>query len=226
MTEAETPFVRADEQQAFDARRRLQARFNIRAAKMADPVQAVVHGLGILALTPLSPPAGMISDEGGSIIINKTSGGNWSSDGNDTPPEVGPWLIMTVVETEETVPGPSEEDGEPGPDITQNVRQVLVTYWEDGEQDSEFDWRSETMLSSLAEDLFSFRYWSPFPNTEDTTQEDDSVPAAANLWLQPIEPPPPSGGSGPEFVILSLPDYLALDPEVQMDGRWYVIPKP
>lgn len=32
-------------------------------------------------------------------------------------------------------------------------------------------------------------------------------------------------GANAELVILSLADYLALALEVQMDGRWYVIPK-
>lgn len=32
-------------------------------------------------------------------------------------------------------------------------------------------------------------------------------------------------GENAEIVLLTLAEYLALDPEVQTDGRWYVIPK-
>jgi len=32
-------------------------------------------------------------------------------------------------------------------------------------------------------------------------------------------------GANAEIVVLTLAAYLALAPEVQMDGRWYVIPK-
>lgn len=43
--------------------------------------------------------------------------------------------------------------------------------------------------------------------------------------------PGPAGPAGPEgpgvevVIMANLAAYLALDPEVQMDGRWYVIPK-
>lgn len=33
-------------------------------------------------------------------------------------------------------------------------------------------------------------------------------------------------GANAEHVILTLAEYLALPPETQLDGRWYVIPKP
>ena len=36
---------------------------------------------------------------------------------------------------------------------------------------------------------------------------------------------PGPAGDNAEIVVLSLAAYLALAPEVQMDGRWYVIPK-
>ena len=32
-------------------------------------------------------------------------------------------------------------------------------------------------------------------------------------------------GANAEIVVLSLADYLALTPEAQMDGTWYVVPK-
>lgn len=32
-------------------------------------------------------------------------------------------------------------------------------------------------------------------------------------------------GANAEFVVLTLAEYLALPPETQMDGRWYVVPR-
>ncbi len=32
-------------------------------------------------------------------------------------------------------------------------------------------------------------------------------------------------GQNAEFVVLTLSEYLALSPETQMDGRWYVVPR-
>jgi hypothetical protein len=59
------------------------------------------------------------------------------------------------------------------------------------------------------------------------------VAVAVETLAQPVEvvvsqgapgaPGPP--GANPEVVILTLAEYLALAPEVQMDGRWYLIPK-
>lgn len=40
-----------------------------------------------------------------------------------------------------------------------------------------------------------------------------------------LDGPPGPSGANAEHVILTLAAYLALSPAVQMDGRWYLIPK-
>jgi hypothetical protein len=44
-------------------------------------------------------------------------------------------------------------------------------------------------------------------------------------WLASLQGEPGPAGDAPEIVVLTLAAYLALSPEVQMDGRWYLIPK-
>lgn len=190
----EPGIVRADYLQRFTARQRMQARTNIRAAKLPDITQAFVYGLDLLALTPLSPPAGMLNDDGGAVLISVTPLGNWSSDGTDAAPLVGPWLYLIKTTDTETVPGETDEDGDPVPDVTQNVTWWDIEYWEDGAKDTGFAWQSEKLHADLSDDIFMFRAWHPVPDLEDTTLEDDSVPTSATVWLQPIEPEP--GGLG------------------------------
>lgn len=189
MSEAETPFVRADALQRFDARQRMQARMNIRAAKAPDSVQALVYGLDLLSLTPLSPPSDILTDEGGAILVTKTPLENWSSDGLDTAPLTGPWLYIELLETSETIPAEFEEDEDPPADVTVDFRQWQVSYHEDATPDPDFLWNSEKLQASLAPDIFAFRLWRPEPDLESTTLEDDSTPNESALWLQPIEPP-------------------------------------
>jgi hypothetical protein len=183
--------VRADYLQRFIPRERMRARLNIRAKKSGTYKQAFVHGLDLLALTPLSPPETPLFDEfddGGTILVTKTPLGNWSSDGDDTAPLTGPWLFIERILTTETVDGETEEDDEAYPSVTQDVVQWVMTYWEDNVQDTGFLWKSEILAVALAEDVFAFRTWRPDPDLETTELEDDSVPATATVWLEPIEP--------------------------------------
>jgi len=182
----EPGIVRADYLQRFTARQRMQARTNIRAAKLPDITQAFVYGLDLLALTPLSPPEGMLNDDGGAVLVSVTPLGNWSSDGTDTAPLVGPWLYLIKTTDTETVPGETDEDGDPVPDVTQNVTWWDIEYWEDGAKDTGFAWQSEKLHADLAEDLFMFRLWRPVPDDEETQ---------STVWIQPIEPEP-GGGLG------------------------------
>jgi hypothetical protein len=190
--------VRADIPQGFTARERAQARMNIRAAVMPEPVQAIVYGLDLLDLLSSSLP-GSTGDES-AILITKTATGNWSSDGNDTAPLVGPWLFLTPDATTESVDGETEEGDEDYPTESADYVQWLVTYWDDGAQDTAFDWRSEILAAELASDLFVFRYWTEEPNLEDTEWEDDSVAAAGGMWIQPLDP----AAATPDPTILKL----------------------
>jgi hypothetical protein len=52
----------------------------------------------------------------------------------------------------------------------------------------------------------------------------ESVPRPVIVQISLGGPPGPSGANA-EHVILTLAAYLALSPAVQMDGRWYLIPK-
>lgn len=217
MSESETPFVRADVLQRLTARQRMQARTNIRAAKLPDIVQAFVYGLDLLALTPLSPPAGMLNDDGGAVLVSVTPLGNWSSDGTDTAPLVGPWLYLIKTTATETVPGEIDENGDAPPDITQNVTWWDIEYWEDGAKDTGFAWQSEKLHADLAEDIFMFRAWHPVPDLEDTTLEDDSVPTSATVWLQPIEPEPSGGGVAP-FTKVAESVWVEMTP---VEGTYY-----
>lgn len=190
MSESESPFVRADTLQRFDDRQRMQARMNIRAAKAPTAVQALVYGLDLLALTPLSPPSEILTDDGGAILITKTTLGNWSSDGNDTAPITGPWLFIELISSTESLPAETDEDAIdiPAP-VSIDFLQWSVTYWEDGVQDTSFAWFSEKLEASIGPDIFAFRLWRPEPDTENTILEDDSVATESTLWLQPLEPP-------------------------------------
>lgn len=183
------PNVRADQLQRFDARERMQARLNIRAAKAPEPLQALVYGLDLLALTPLSPPDDMLSDPGGAILVTQTPLENWSSDGTDSAPVTGPWLYLELLATSATEPAEYEEDTDPPADVTINYRQWQVSYHEDATPDPDFVWNSEKLQAALAPDIFAFRLWRPDPDLEETTLEDDSEPSESTLWLQPIEPP-------------------------------------
>lgn len=174
----EPGIVRADYLQRFTARQRMQARTNIRAAKLPDITQALVYGLDLLALTPLSPPAGMLSDDGGAVLVLKTVGGNWSSDGNETAPLVGPWLYLIKTTATETVDGETDESDTVFPSVTQNITHWDIEYWEDGAQDTGFAWQSEKLHADLAEDLFMFRVWRPVPDDEETQ---------STVWIQPVE---------------------------------------
>lgn len=188
MSEAETPFVRADALQRFTDRQRMQARMNIHAAKAPTAVQALVYGLDLIALTPLSPPDDILSDDN-AILVTQTTLGNWSSDGNDTAPVSGPWLYLELLATTETVPAEFEEDADPPADISVDFRQWQVSFYEDAVLDTAFAWLSEKLQASLAPDIFAFRLWRPEPDLEDTTLEDDAVTTESTLWLQPLEPP-------------------------------------
>lgn len=212
--------VRADILQRFTARERMQARLNIRAAKMRDPVQAYVHGLDLVISASSSsiPPAlGPDFDDGGVVLVMLTPGGNWSSDGNDTAPLVGPWLLIFRDETTETVDVPPDED-DPDGFISESVTTVrwLMEFWDDGTQDSGFSWESETLPLADAEDLFAFRTWTPIPNTEDPYWDEEAVETDATVWVEPIEPPVSSGGgtsTGLAWVSLTEAEYDALDPK-------------
>lgn len=184
-----TGTVRADSLQRVSLRSRVQARLNIRAGRMPTPVQAYVHGFGLLALTPLSPPEPVIEDGGGgAVLISKTTLGNWSSDGNDTAPLVGPWLMLEKVDTTEILNAEADESTVGDLEtVSVALQQWVATFWEDGAQDIGFDWRSEKIQRSAAEDLFAFRVWAPFPDTG------TDHPA---VWFQPIEPAAAGGGLG------------------------------
>lgn len=180
--------VRYDTLQRLTPRERMQARTNIRAAEAPEPVQALVYGLDLLALTPLSPPDDILPDDN-AILVTKTTLGNWSSDGNDTAPVSGPWLFLELLSTSETIAAEYEEDTDPPADITVDFRQWQATYYEDAIEDTAFLWLSEKLAASLAADIFAFRLWKPEPDLEYTEIEDDATPNPSTLWLQPIEPP-------------------------------------
>jgi hypothetical protein len=58
------------------------------------------------------------------------------------------------------------------------------------------------------------------------TQQPQAVNVEAVTRLVPGTPGNPGpAGANAEIVVLTLAAYLALSPAVQMDGRWYVIPK-
>lgn len=186
--------VRADILQRFTARERMQARLNIRAAKMPDPVQAFVHGLDLVISSSSSsiPPAlGGDFDDGGNVLVSKTPLGNWSSDGNDTAPITGHWLFISRDEVTETVDVPPDED-DPDGFLSESVTTVrwVMELWEDGTQDTAFAWESETLPLADAEDLFAFRTWTPIPNEEDPYWDEDAVETDSTVWIEPIEPPP------------------------------------
>jgi hypothetical protein len=190
----EDSFLRTDVLQTLTPRERMQARMNARAAKMADPQRAIVYGLNIVDLTS-SLPGGITDDDGAGIPIRKTSTGNWSSDGSDTPPLEGPWLFFKknefiIPDIGGEISGEEEESGIPFPIINQDAVQWLVSFWDDNLEAPGFDWQSEVLEPSLAEDLFSFHYWNKASENEDTYWEDDSVATNATLWIQPLEPVP------------------------------------
>jgi len=69
----------------------------------------------------------------------------------------------------------------------------------------------------------------PIPTDPDVLLVEVSAPAVeteASILVQ-IEPAPAGPKGEPAaFVFLTLVEYLALPPETQLDGRWYVILKP
>ena len=193
-------FVRADTLQRHTPRRRMRARLNIRAAKMADPVEAWLHGLD---QTIGSSSGGRLFDEfddGGAVRIKKTAAGNWSSDGNDTAPVTGLWIYLERLATTAATDIPA--GGDDGTDEFDTEGEFVsadltteyweITLWDDGAVDVDFAWRSETLDASLAEDIFMFREWSPVPDLSvPDTWEDEAVETVSTVWLEPIEPPPP-----------------------------------
>lgn len=212
-------FVRGDVLQRFTARRRMRARLNIRAAKMADPVEAWVHGLDQLVGSSSGGPIFDDFDDGGAIHILKTTLGNWSSDGEDTAPVTGMWLYLERIEATESVDVPA--GGEDGTDefdteeefTAEDVTSVHweISLWEDGTQDTDFEWHSETLELALAEDIFMFRDWSPVPDLTEADWEDEAEETDSTVWLEPIEPPP----SGiPIENVTGLPAALLLRPEI------------
>ena len=64
---------------------------------------------------------------------------------------------------------------------------------------------------------------SPQAVNVQAAQSPQTVQVEAVTRLAPGTPGDP--GANAEIVVLTLAAYLALAPEVQMDGRWYVIPK-
>lgn len=219
----EPGIVRADYLQRFTGRQRMQARMNIRAAKLPPITQAFVYGLDLLALTPLSPPAGMLEDDGGAVLISVTAGGNWSSDGEDSAPLVGPWLKLVKTTAEETVDGETEDDDESFPSVVQSVTHWDIEYWEDGAQDAGFAWQSEKLHADLAEDIFMFRSWRPVPDLENTSLEEDSVAPESTVWLQPIEPEEePYSRTNPPAWLLPVFE-IHPDGTLEMES-WFMVP--
>ena len=67
---------------------------------------------------------------------------------------------------------------------------------------------------------------SPQAVNVQAAQSPQTVNVEAVTRLVPGTPGDPGpAGANAEIVVLTLAAYLALAPEVQMDGRWYVIPK-